>query len=107
MAVILRASSKAVRLRISRPLLAEIDVEMATTNGMATPSAWGQAVTITVTMRSMAKAVSLPSHSHAASVPKPPTSDTAVSQPAARSARVWVCDLVFCASLTIFTTLLR
>ena len=107
MAVILRASSKAVRLRMSRPLRAEMAVEMATTNGMATPSAWGQAVTITVTMRSMAKAAPLPSHSHTASVPRPPASETAVSQPAARSARVWVCDLVFWASATIFTTLLR
>ena len=38
--------------------VADAVVDIATTNGMATPKAWGQDVTITVTMRSNAKAKS-------------------------------------------------
>ncbi len=38
----------------SNPFLAAIDVERATTNGIAKPNAWGQAMMKTVTMRSNA-----------------------------------------------------
>ena len=43
---------------ISKPCVADAVVDIATTKGMATPKAWGQDVTITVTMRSNAKAKS-------------------------------------------------
>ena len=46
--------SSATLFRISRPLLAPSDVERATTSGMASPSAWGQAMISTVTSRSSA-----------------------------------------------------
>ena len=44
---ILRVCSNAVRFLMSKPLVAETVVDIATTNGIATPNAWGQAVTIT------------------------------------------------------------
>src|SRR5699024_1179008 len=48
------APSKLARLRISKPCLAEIEVETATTSGAAKPSACGQVITMTVTSRSRA-----------------------------------------------------
>jgi len=62
----------------------------ATTSGTARPRAWGQAITITVTARSMAKAKSRPSVSHTNRVAKPPPSAMAVSHTAARLARSWL-----------------
>ena len=50
------AVSKADRLRINNPWVAAMVVETATTNGTAKPSAWGHVITITVTVRSSAKA---------------------------------------------------
>ena len=67
-----RARSNAARSRISKPLLALSDVLTATTNGTASPSACGQATTMTVTMRSMAKLSGASSISHqTSSVPTP------------------------------------
>lgn len=94
-AVIFRDSSKAVRFRMSSPFCAEMAVEIATTSGIATPSAWGQAVTITVTIRSMANDGSLPTANQTMSVSTPTVSEIRVNQPAARSASVCVCDLAF------------
>src|SRR5215204_2259255 len=54
--VSLREFSNAVRLRINKPFVAAIEVDKATTKGMATPNAWGQEVTITVTILSRANA---------------------------------------------------
>src|SRR5699024_5672885 len=53
-----RVTSNAVRFRISNPLVADRVVEIATTKGIATPRAWGHAVTITVTILSNANAKS-------------------------------------------------
>ncbi len=52
------AFSKAVLLRISSPFCALMAVERATTSGVARPSACGQAMTITVAIRAMAKVAS-------------------------------------------------
>ena len=49
-----RAFSNAIRLRTSSPLAAPQAVETATTSGIARPSACGQAMTMTVTARSIA-----------------------------------------------------
>jgi hypothetical protein len=48
----LRASSIAILSRTRMPLFAAIEVLIATTRGTASPSAWGQAITSTVTTRS-------------------------------------------------------
>lgn len=45
------ASSRADRLRTRTPLRAASDVLIATTNGTASPNAWGQAITSTVATR--------------------------------------------------------
>jgi hypothetical protein len=47
--------SKAVRFLISKPFLAETDIDIATTKGTANPRACGQVKTITPAMRSNAK----------------------------------------------------
>ena len=70
-AVILREFSNAVRFRIRRPFWADIEVEMETTNGIARPSACGQDITITVTIRSRANTKSNPRINHTASVVNP------------------------------------
>ena len=44
-----RIRSSARRSVTRMPARAEIDVEMAITSGIASPSAWGQAITSTVT----------------------------------------------------------
>src|SRR4030042_1385358 len=59
MASIFLALSKAALFLIRRPFLAEIAVDTATTRGIARPRAWGQVMTITVTVRSSEKARSL------------------------------------------------
>src|SRR5699024_146137 len=48
------AHSKFIQTRINIHCFADNDVETATTNGAANPSACGQVITITVTMRSNA-----------------------------------------------------
>ena len=70
-AVIFLDSSKAVLLRINKPFCADTAVEMATTRGIAKPNAWGQAITITVTIRSNANTNGYPAISQTANVPKP------------------------------------
>src|SRR5699024_11227385 len=57
------APSKFARFRISNPCFAEREVETATTSGAANPSAWGQVITITVTIRSKATSKEYPSAS--------------------------------------------
>ena len=72
---------------MSKPWLAESEVETATTSGMARPRAWGQVMTITVTMRPRAKLKSLPAPSQMASVSPPADSAMTVSHSAAPFAR--------------------
>ena len=55
-----RASSSPRRSRTRRPLRAPSVVEMATTNGTASPSACGQAITSTVTIRTTEKSSRCP-----------------------------------------------
>ena len=64
--------SKAVRLRINKPFFAETEVEIATTNGTASPSACGHEITITVTILSSANSNSRPRKSQVARVVNPP-----------------------------------
>ena len=66
-------SSNAVLFRISKPFCAETAVEIATTSGMASPKACGQAITITVTILSKAYTNGKPKASQTANVPKPIT----------------------------------
>src|SRR5690625_1492431 len=87
MVVIFRDASKAVLFRINRPFLAETLVDIAATNGTANPSACGQEITITVTIRSIAKAIVSPNANHVKNVPKPNTNAIMVSHLAATSAR--------------------
>src|SRR5699024_8873426 len=70
------APSKFVRLRINKPCFADNDVETATTNGAANPSACGQVITITVTMRSNATSKEHPKSSQIASLMNPEASAT-------------------------------
>ena len=62
----------------------------ATTSGTASPSACGQAMTMTVTMRSTANGTSAPSASQTKSVAPPTESAIQVSHCAARFATSWV-----------------
>ena len=64
----LRASSRPRRSRTSKPFLAPSVVEMATTSGMASPSACGHAITRTVTTRSITNAACAPAMDHPTSV---------------------------------------
>ena len=76
----------------------EIEVETETTRGIASPRAWGQVITITVTIRDKAKTNSLRAiPSHTASVINPALIAIMVNQSAARSARPCVLDLLSCA----------
>src|SRR6218665_3386535 len=95
------AFSNAVRLRINNPCVAESVVDMAITSGMATPSAWGQEVTMTVTILSRANDKSWPDEYHTIKVITPTVIETNVSHLATLSARFWVLDLAPCAALTI------
>ncbi|MDI2023325.1 hypothetical protein PJL18_03873 [Paenarthrobacter nicotinovorans] len=65
-----RIRSRAIRFLISTPALAACSVEMAITSGMARPSACGQAITSTVTVRVTASG-RLPSRIHAMNVITP------------------------------------
>ena len=56
----LRASSSPRLSRTSRPLRAPSVVEIATTRGTASPSAWGHAITSTVTTRTIEKSIGAP-----------------------------------------------
>src|ERR1035437_5342898 len=95
------APSNETRLRMSRPFFAASAVETATTSGTARPKACGQAMTITVTVRSMANAKSLPMRtSQTKRVITPPPKATIVSHRAAVLARSWVFDLLSWACLT-------
>jgi hypothetical protein len=82
----LRASSNPRRLNTSNPERAPSVVEIASTSGTASLSACGQAITSTVTSRSIAVAAAAPQISHAAKVVAPAPSAIQVSQDAARSA---------------------
>ncbi len=55
-----RAVSVASALRMSIPLRAPSEVEMVVTTGMASPRAWGQAMTSTVTAKVSANTVVCP-----------------------------------------------
>ncbi len=57
-ASMLRARSKASRLRTRMPFFADTPVALTVTSGMARPSACGQAMTRTVTVRVTAKLTS-------------------------------------------------
>jgi len=70
---------------------------MADTSGMARPSACGQVMIITVTMRSSENRKVWPTDSQTASVTKPTDRAVMVSQRAALSARRWVWDFPSCA----------
>src|SRR5699024_4090271 len=74
------APSKLERFRISNPCLAEREVETAKTSGAAKPSACGQVITITVTIRSKATSKAYPSASQKNNVIKPDASATTNSQ---------------------------
>ncbi len=65
-----RIRSRAMRSLIRMPFLALTAVEIAITSGMASPRAWGQAITSTVTVRSTASRGS-PSAIQAAKVSAP------------------------------------
>ena len=65
-----RIRSRARRSLIRMPLRAASAVEMVMTRGMAKPRAWGQAITSTVTVRSIAWSGS-PSSSQTAKVTTP------------------------------------
>ena len=67
-----RARSSASRSFTSSPLRAPSEVEIAMTSGMARPSAWGQAMTSTVAVRTSATSGSPRSH-QATSVMTPAT----------------------------------
>ncbi|MBA7591054.1 hypothetical protein ES708_33203 [subsurface metagenome] len=58
--VIFLEFSNAVLFLIKRPFFADNEVETAVTKGMAKPKAWGQVITITVAILSMANARSGP-----------------------------------------------
>ena len=101
MAWIFRALSNAARSLMRRPFLAEIAVETATTRGAASPRACGQAVIMTVTIRSRANANGLPAKaSQAKRVSAPTLMAMRVSQRAARFARSWVRERLSCACRT-------
>ena len=86
---------------MSRPFFAASAVETATTSGTARPRACGQAMTMTVTVRSMANAKSLPMRTcQMKKVITPPPKATMVSHSAAVLARSWVFDLLSWACLT-------
>ncbi len=87
-----RASSRPRRSRTRSPFRAPSVVEMATTSGIASPRAWGQAMTSTVTTRWMANCPVAPAMSHTTAVSMPAETATTVSQNAARSARSWARD---------------
>lgn len=99
--VIFLAFSNAVLFFISKPFFAESDVEIATTNGTASPKACGQQITITVTILSSANTAGLPAIDHQKkNVMNPETSATIVRILAALSASNWVFDFAFWASFT-------
>ncbi len=73
---------------MSNPFRADSDVETETTSGMARPSACGQAMTMTLTVRDSAKSASSPMMtSQAMRVANPTVTAVMVRKRAARSAR--------------------
>jgi hypothetical protein len=96
----LRASSSPRRSRTRSPAWAPLLVEMATTSGTASPKACGQAMTSTVTTRTMEKSIGAPISCQTTSVRIPARRATPVSSWAARSARCWARDFDSCASET-------
>ena len=86
---------------MSIPLRAPNAVEMVFTTGIASPSAWGQAMTSTVTASVRAKTNDCSARRNQnRKVPSPTTTATMVSQWAARSANRWTGGLEAWASLT-------
>ncbi len=68
--------------------LAAMAVDTATTKGTARPRAWGQVITITVTIRSREKQIPLPAKSQAPSVMPPAVRAMMVSQKSGTVGRV-------------------
>ena len=96
----LRASSSPRLSRTSKPFLAPSVVEMATTSGMASPSACGHAITRTVTTRSITYAAGAPAMNHPTSVRAAATTATIVSPKAALSASACARERDVCAWAT-------
>ncbi len=82
-------------------------MDTATTSGIASPRAWGQAIIMTVTERSTANPTPLPNRDQATKVITPAVTATTTSSMAARSARSWVRERLSCAFLTTSITWLR
>jgi hypothetical protein len=95
-----RASSRPRRSRTRSPFCAPRVVEMATTRGTASPRAWGQAMTRTVTVRTMEKSMGAPRNCQTTRVSTPAPRATPVRSWAARSARCWARDFDCWASAT-------
>ena len=106
MAVSFLALSNDVLFFISKPCVAAAVVEIATTRGIATPRACGQEVTITVTIRSNAKAKSWLMY-QTINVVTPTTNETMVSHLATPSARFCVFDFALCADCISVITLFK
>ena len=100
-AVTLRASSRPRRSRTSSPLRAPRAVEIATTSGTASPSACGQAMTSTVTTRSIDERRRRAGERPDDRAWRPPAAiATIVSRNAARSASAWARERDVCACST-------
>jgi len=96
----LRASSRPLRSRTSRPVRAPKVVEMAITRGMASPSACGHATTRTETTRSTVNAGFAPTAAQTIAVSAPEATATTVSANAARSASACARERDCCACST-------
>ena len=95
-----RIRSSANRSLINTPERAARSVEMAVTSGMASPRAWGQAMTNTVTVRTTASS-GLPRMVQAMAVRIPAASANQNNRAAARSAKAWAREEDSWASATI------
>src|SRR5699024_6272157 len=99
----LNALSNATLFRINKPSLAAMEVDLDVTSGVAKPSACGQAIINTVTIRSKAKSKSPLVH-QTAKVIIPTTTATQNNHLPAISAKPWAFDFDFSASLTNLIT---
>src|SRR5699024_8065342 len=96
-----RMDSSARRSLINTPPRAARSVAIDTTNGIARPKAWGQAMTNTVIVRTTA-ASGAPSIDHTSAVSTAAPRANQNNQPAARSAMRWALDEEAWASATSF-----
>ncbi len=80
---------------MSNPCFAAKAVDFATTNGTASPKAWGQQITITVTIRSIANDRGCPVKNQYRNVEIPVSNAIIVNHFAAVSANSCVCDFDF------------